>query len=248
MASSMAMASFSKGAALALLLLSILSSSTTCHAAATTLVDSTGSLNKASSLPPTTLKSGIVALLTSPGTTGSFFPSVSTVVVDNNDSIIKAPGASLEESTGLARGIGAAAAGTLADAIVLGGVTMGDLETGLAGTRHGRTLAELFSSVLATKKSGSGVTTLIVAVEAASGDDTASSSSSFDADSIKENIEEIFDGVAALVLGINDEELDGYFKVEVALVKSPDDVTKVMSQATILYCLFGNICITFIFT
>lgn len=229
MASSMAMA---KGAALALLLLSILSSST-CHAAATTLVDSTGSLNKASSLPPTTLKSGIVALLTSPGTTGSFFPSVSTVVVDNNDSIIKAPGASLEESTGLARGIGAAAAGTLADAIVLGGVTMGDLETGLAGTRHGRTLAELFSSVLATKKSGSGVTTLIVAVEAASGDDAvSSSSSSLDADSIKENIEEIFDGVAALVLGINDEKLDGYFKVEVALVKSSDDVTKVMSQAT----------------
>lgn len=147
-------------------------------------------------------------------------------MVDNNDSIIKAPGASLEESTGLARGIGAAAAGTLADAIVLGGVTMGDLETGLAGTRHGRTLAELFSSVLTTKKRGSGVTTLIVAVEAASGDDAA------DADSIKENIEEIFDGVAALVLGINDEKLDGYFKVDVALVKSSDDVTKVMGQAT----------------
>jgi len=223
----------SKGAlALLLLLSSQLSSSS--HAATTTLVDSTGSLNKASSLPPTTFKeedgsssSGVVALLTSPGTTGSLFPPVTTVSVDG--SILTAPGASLEESTGLARGIGAAAAGTLADAIVLGGVTMGDIETGLAGTRHGRTLAELFSSVLKSKKSGT-ASTLIVAVEEASGD-ASSSSSSLDTDSIKENIEEIFDGVAALVLGVNDEKLNQFFKVEVTLVKNSEDVTKVMDQA-----------------
>jgi hypothetical protein len=227
------MARSKKGAlALLLLLSSQLSSS---HAATTTLVDSTGSLNKASSLPPTTFKedgsssssSGVVALLTSPGTTGSLFPPVTTVIVDG--SILKAPGASLEESTGLARGIGAAAAGTLADAIVLSGVTMGDVETGLAGTRHGRTLAELFSSVLKRKKSGT-ASTLIIAVEEVSGD-ASSSSSSLDAASIKENIEEIFDGVAALVLGVNDEKLDGFFKVEVTLVKNSEDVTKVMDQA-----------------
>ncbi len=101
---------------------------------------------------------------------------------------------------------------------------MGDVEGGLAGTRHGRTLAELFSSVLKSKKSGSETaSTLIVAVE---GD------SSLDAESIKETIEEIFDGVAALVLGPNEEELDGYFKVDVTLVKSSEDVTKVMDQAT----------------
>lgn len=166
-----------------------------------------------------------MALLTSPGTTGSLFPPVSTVVVD--DSILKAPGASLEESTGLARGIGAAAVGTLADAIVLGGVTMGDVETGLAGTRHGRTLAELFSSVIHSNKS-EGITTLIVAVEASDED----AASSLDAAVIKETVEEIFDGVAALVLGINDKKLGGYFKVEVALVTSSEDVTKVMDQAT----------------
>ncbi|KAL7497193.1 hypothetical protein ACHAWT_005240 [Skeletonema menzelii] len=213
----------SKGALALLLLSSLLSSS---HAAATTLVDSTGSLNKASSLPPTTFKdgsSGVVALLTSPGTTGSLFPPTATVVVDG--SILKAPGASLEESTGLARGIGAAAAGTLADAVVLGGVTMGDIESGLAGTRHGRTLAELFSSVLQSKKSGT-ASTLIIAVE-----ETSGASSSVDADSIQESIEEIFDGVAALVLGVNDEALGGYFNVEVTVVKSSEDVTKVMDQA-----------------
>ena len=145
------------------------------------------------------------------------------MVVDG--SILKAPGASLEESTGLARGIGAAAAGTLADAVVLGGVTMGDVETGLAGTRHGRTLAELFSSVLQSKKSGT-ASTLIIAVE-----ETSGASSSLDANSIQESIEEIFDGVAALVLGVNDEELGGYFNVEVTVVKSSEDVTKVMDQA-----------------
>jgi len=110
---------------------------------------------------------------------------------------------------------------------------MGDVEGGLAGTRHGRTLAELFSSVLQSKRGGSSgetASTLIVAVE----EETSSSSgdSSVDAESIKESMEEIFDGVAALVLGQNEEELEGYFKVEVTLVKSAEDVTKVMDQAT----------------
>ena len=147
------------------------------------------------------------------------------MVVDG--SILKAPGASLEESTGLARGIGAAAAGTLADAIVLGGVTLGDVESGLARTRHGRTLAELFSSVLKSKKGGV-ASTLIVPVEA----DAASASTVLDGESVKDEIEEIFHAVSALVSGSNDdEELSAYFNVEVQLVNSAGDVAKIMDQA-----------------
>ena len=87
----------------------------------------------------------------------------------------------------MARGIGAAAAGSIAGAVVLTGVTLADVEVGLDGTRHGRTLAELFASVLRLGKKDS-PTALVIAVQSNSGDGV-----SLDADEISEDIEEIFD-------------------------------------------------------
>ena len=64
---------------------------------------------------------GIVALLSSPGTTNLFTSSptaTSTVSIENG--VLSAPGASLEESSEpLTRGIGAAATGSVAEAMVL---------------------------------------------------------------------------------------------------------------------------------
>jgi len=186
-------------------------------AAATTLVDSSGTLTK--SLLPST-DGGIVALLSSPGTP-SLFPSSSTVNIEDN--IISSPGASLEESTGLlARGIGAAAAGSIAGAVVLTGVTLADVEVGLDSTRHGRTLAELFASALRSEKK-EGVKALIIAVQSDSPD------GSLGADDIEEVLEDIFDSVAAAVGA--DGELGDYFSVQSTLVTSADDVAKVLSSA-----------------
>lgn len=151
---------------LILLVLAVASSSAASSAAAAasasaastaiTLVDSSGALTKA--LLPSG-GGGIVALLSSPGTpTPLFFPPsstssssnammINTVNVDEDGSVIRAPGASLEDSgSALARGMGAAAAASIASAVVMTGVTMADVEAGLDGTRHGRTLAELFAA------------------------------------------------------------------------------------------------------
>ena len=185
-------------------------------AAATTLVDASGSLTK-SPLPSS--QDGLVALLSSPGTP-SLFPSTNSVNVENN--IISAPGASLEESPGLlARGIGAAAAGSIAGAVVMTGVTLADVEGGLDGTRHGRTLAELFASVLRMGKKKS-PTTLLIAVQSTTG-------GKLNSEEIEECVEEIFDSVAEMI-GV-DDEIGEYFSVQSTLVATVEDMTKVMSSA-----------------
>lgn len=189
-------------------------------AAATTLVDSSGSLTK-SLLPPPTEGDGIVALIFSPGTPGPF-PSSDAVSVE--DDVISAPGASLEESSGLlARGIGAAAAGSVAGAVVLTGVTLADVEVGLDGTRHGRTLAELFACALRSEDRGNAVT-LMVAVQSDGADDGG-----LDTEEIEGVVEEIFDSVA-VAMGV-ESELGDYFLVKSMLVSSSNDVSKVIAEA-----------------
>ncbi|KAL3758312.1 hypothetical protein ACHAWU_004277 [Discostella pseudostelligera] len=215
------------------LILLLLSAAVSPAAAkATTLVDSSGLLTKALLPTPTddTAGDGLVALLSSPGTPSNLFPSTSTVDIENN--IIRSPGASLEEESSsssglLARGIGAAAAGSIAGAVVLTGVTVADVEVGLDCTRHGRTLAELFASVLRMdkKKTGSkGPVTLIIAVQSEGG------GGDLDTEAIGECVEEIFDSVAAAV-GVVDAELGSYFSIQSKLVSNADDVAKVISDA-----------------
>lgn len=216
-----------RSAALALVVSLILASTNNVEGA-TTLVDASGSLNKAIPAISTT---GIVALLTSPGTTGSLFPSTDGVSVDSTDSgvIISAPGATLESATGtgLSTGNGAAAAGSLAGAVILGGVTLADAEVGLANTRHGRTLAELFASVVRSGKKGAGAS-LIVAVQ------TDATGGGIDAEEIKDELDEIFDSVAAAAG--SDASLSDYFKVDAVLVKSSEDVSKV----SVDICFFAH--------
>ena len=142
--------------------------------------------------------------------TPSLFPFSTGVAIDNN--VIPTPGASIKESSGLlGRCIGAAAAGSIANAVVLRCVTLADVEVGLDGTRHGRTLAELFSSVLQMEKKQEGVTTLMIAVQC-DGDGDAS----LDSDEIEEVVKEIFDSVAAAIG--TDGELSNYLAVQSTLV------------------------------
>lgn len=193
------------------------------HSAAT-LVDSTGILNKG--LPTISPKGGVVALLTSPGTSGSVFPDANDVSVEDYGSeiLITAPGASLEGvSSGLARGTGAAAAGSLAGAVILSGVTLADAEVGLANTRHGRTLAELFASRLRSGKQG-GSALLIVAVQ------SDGSADEVDSEEIQKDIANIFDAVAAAA-GVGGS-LAELFDVDVVAVKSSSDSASVMSKAS----------------
>ena len=242
---------------LILLVLAVASSSAASSAAAAasasaassaiTLVDSSGALTKA--LLPSG-GGGIVALLSSPGTpTPLFFPPsstssssnaimINTVNVDEDGSVIRAPGASLEDSgSALARGMGAAAAASIASAVVMTGVTMADVEAGLDGTRHGRTLAELFAArvVMSTMTGstrseeadggggGAPVVALTIAVQSGEDDDV------LDADEILRCVGEIFDGVAAAA-GV-DDALGDHFAVASILASTPADADGIMSAA-----------------
>ena len=244
-----------------------------------TLVDSSGSLTRA--LLPNVRSTanggddggvggGIVALLSSPGTPNPlFFPpapapaaaasssstATNAVTVDADGSIIRAPGASLEDSgSSLARGVGAAAASYVAGSVVMTGVTVADVEAGLDGTRHGRTLAELFAASVLLRSSsssssssssggdGEGVRTtpiaLTIAVQSSAPSPSSSSSGVggwkededvLDADELRRCVEEIFDSVAA-ASGV-DDALGDHFDVSSTLVSNPADVERVMSAA-----------------
>lgn len=187
-----------------------------CNAAAasTILVDSSGSLTK-STIPTS---QNLVALLSSPGTP-NLFTNSNTVSIDEN--IISAPGANLEESGLLGSGIGAAAAASVAGSVILTGVTIADVEAGLDGTRHGRTLAELFSSVLRLGKR-SKPTSLIIAVQ-------TDKEASLDSSEVEGCVQEIFDSVAAAIGSL--DELDDYFDITSTTVTSSEDVSKIMSSA-----------------
>lgn len=99
-------------------------------------------------------------------------------------------------------------------------MTLADVEVGLDGTRHGRTLAELFASVLRLGRKNK--TALMIAVQ-------SDGSGSLDTEEIEECIEEIFDSVAAAIG--SDDELSDYFSVQSTLVSTSDDVAKVMAAA-----------------
>ena len=142
--------------------------------------------------------------------------------------LITSPGASLESSSLVSRGVGAATAGSLANSVVLAGVTAADAEMGLSCTRHGRTLGELFASVI---RLGKEKKSLIVAVNRGEG------GLNVNVQDIKAEVEEIFESVAAAACV--DKSLGDYFNVEVVVVKSKDDASTVRSKNT--PCLFSAI-------
>ena len=138
--------------------------------------------------------------------------------------------------------MGAAAAASIASAIVMTGVTMADVEAGLDGTRHGRTLAELFAARVTTTMTGSTrslevdgdgrgekkgavapVVALTIAVQSGEDDDV------LDADEILRCVGEIFDGVAAAA-GV-DDALGDHFAVTSILASTPADAADIMSKA-----------------
>jgi hypothetical protein len=80
---------------------------------------------------------------------------VNNVNMGEDGAVIRAPGASLKDSgSALARGAGAAAAGSIAGVLILTSMTIADIKARLDGTRHGRTLAELFTVCADRSKDG----------------------------------------------------------------------------------------------
>lgn len=208
---------------LAVASLSLATAPTSAAASKVTLIEATGSLNKAI---PSVSKAGIVALLTSPGT-ASFFDEgpANQVILSDDDAgiVITSPGASLESSSLVSRGVGAAAAGSVASSVVLSGVTLADAERGLGSTRHGRTLSELFAAVIRAGR-GRPAGKLLVAVQAPAGTDGAV----LEELQLERHVEEIFQSVAAAAC-VGDS-LGDYFAVEAAVVRSKQEASAVRGR------------------
>lgn len=209
---------------LAVAALSLATSATCATASKVTLIDASGSLNKAI---PSISNSGIVALLTSPGTPSWFDeePVSQVQLSDEGDSVVlTSPGASLEPSSLLTRGAGAAAAGSVANSVVLSGVTLADVERGLGSTRHGRTLNELFAAVIRMDQQRP-AGRLVVAVQAPEGTEAAV----VDDEQLKRDVEQIFQSVAAAAWV--DDSLEDYFVLEVVVVRSKQEASAVRQLA-----------------
>jgi len=155
--------------------------------------------------------SGITTIVTSPGTPSRVLSSSSAIPSDKDDvdSVLLA---ALDEGTLVCRGAtlgsptttttGAAApddeeltcralavCALVSDCLVIDGVTVGDVESGLRNSRHARTLSALFRSRLMTAAAdggGSGRQTLLLAV----------SGSDVDKAILEQDVEALFKAIA----------------------------------------------------
>jgi hypothetical protein len=143
-------------------LLVIAAAAAAAAATATTVMDASGSL-RLGALPEISTVEGLIAVITSPGTPSvlsvdppSIDASISLVVNDSESSDTKVlptlvcRGAVLG-TTSLADRMAMATCFTVAGAVVIDGITLGDVENGLQHGRHARTLTALFQARLAVQ-------------------------------------------------------------------------------------------------
>jgi hypothetical protein len=183
--------------------------------ASTTLIDSTGALTR-SPIPQSSIGTGIVAVLSSPGTP-SFFLGDNEVTLSSQGSvsILSSPGATLAGTSPLSKGNGAAAAASVAGSIIVSGITESDLENGLDDTRHGHTLTAIFKQkILAGAAAGDEKVTLIITVPAES-----------DAESVMSDVHAIFDTATAEIGSV--VKFDDLYDLSVENVVSEADAQRV---------------------
>ena len=188
---------------------------TTPVTAGVPLVDTTGKL-KLASIPSSAAANGIVVYISSPGTP-SYFPedsSDSTCFLSlNSDGSLSCKGATLSAaSTGERTSLSLSS--LVADAVVVDGITEGDVEMGLQNSRHSRTLTALFRARLAQQQgeTASSKQTLLLAVL---GDDV-------DKGTVQSEVSEIFEAATEEVDGAT-PALSDLYDIEVVAVKSSSD-------------------------
>lgn len=255
--------------ALALTLLGTISSNTVT--ASTTIIfnGSTGALNRGLSRLPTP-SGGVVALLSNPSSESEYFDddenaAGSVYVSSSSDCVtVHAPGATLSSSSSsgsselLNRGVGSAAAASVAGAVVLTGVTAADCKSvdscSILDTRHGRTLSSVFAHRVnritsnsngnaeddaSSEEDNSGgdadnndKTILILAVEGA-GDEGLSEE---DQKGVESDISKMFD---ACVIAAEDGDetlssdvtVNDYYDIQIMMVNSKQDAAEIITTA-----------------
>ena len=155
--------------------------------AGTPVIDSTGAL-KLGNLPEPSPDSGTYVLVSSPGTSSPLLAEEASVPLSTSADCLVCRGATLS-GTSEAERLSLGTCSLVAGAIIVDGVTIGDLQAGLADSRHGRTLTALFRARTQLMEGPRSKQTLIIAVHG--------SEDSFDKDSIVNDVHLLFQAVAA---------------------------------------------------
>ena len=166
---------------------SFLAVGSTSVAAGVPVIDTTGAL-KVGGLPEPSAESGVYVVVTSPGTPSSLLTEDASAPICSVDGCLVCRGATLS-GTSEAERVSLGTCSLVAGAIVVDGVTVGDLQAGLADSRHGRTLTALFRARTQLMDGPRSKQALILAVHG--------SEESLDNDSIVNDVKTLFQAVAA---------------------------------------------------
>mmetsp|Transcript_24767 Transcript_24767/g.28338 ORF Transcript_24767/g.28338 Transcript_24767/m.28338 type:complete len:524 (-) Transcript_24767:53-1624(-) len=212
------------------ILLGLLQSSTLASAASTSIIDANGVFTRAT-IPDSSIGNNIVAVITSPDTPSFFDGDTGGVSLSSSDgsgaSILSSPGATLTGTASLSKGNGVVAVSTVADSIILSGITESDLENGLDDTRHGHTLTAIFrtkiqDAILQEGDEGSEVqkTSLFL----------ISPPCDIDEETILQDVMAIFE--TAKAESETDADFDDIFVINILTVENEEDAKKVMELAS----------------
>lgn len=179
-------------------------------AAASPIIENSGAL-KLGGLPSG--ENGLYVLVSSPGTPSPLVKQDMNVPLAAVDDCLICRGATLAGTSDAER-ISLGTCALVAGALVVDGITMGDLQAGLANSRHGRTLTALFRARVMLAENSSAKQTLILVVHG--------SDASMDKDAVVSEAKSLFEAVAAEKSGSTSFE-DSY---EV-FVTSVEDESKV---------------------
>lgn len=154
--------------------------------AAVPVIDTAGAL-KVGGIPQPSSESGVYVVVTSPGTPSSLLSEDATAPICSVDGCLVCRGATLS-GTSEAERVSLGTCSLVAGAIVVDGVTVGDLQAGLADSRHGRTLTALFRARIQLLEGNASKQALILAVQGGE--------ESLDSDSIVNDVKTLFQAVA----------------------------------------------------
>lgn len=185
--------------------------------AGTVLMDVSGGL-RVQNIPFIPTSEGVVVVVSSPGTPSALFSEPSDDILSlqsENPPSLYCRGATLSGTTDRER-TSLATCSLVAGAIIVDGITIGDVETGLRNSRHARTLTALFRARVKLEDV-SGKQTLFLCV---SGDDD-----SFDTAALESEVTALYKATSVERKGAS--SFDDMYDLQVYGVSSEADADKV---------------------
>ena len=173
-------------------------------------MDSSGALHR--QIPAVSTSDGVVAIISSPGTPSLLGTSPEILsLMPGDKACLSCRGATLNAASPSER-LSLTTTSLVAGAVIVDGITEGDVETGLQNTRHARTLTALVRARLALDSNSK--QTLILGVLGEVDDGTEAS--------IQSELKDIFDATAVELTGKPPKFTDMYDVVVLSLQTEAD--------------------------